>query len=97
MTKKKAAKNMITPLHDRVIVKPKLSETQTSSGIIIPDTAIEKPIKGTVMFCGKGRIGEPLTVKVNDNVLYSKRAGTEVEVNGEKLLIMKECDILAII
>ncbi len=87
----------ITPLHDRVIVKPAEAETKTAGGIIIPDTAKEKPQKGTVVAVGAGKKDEPMTVKVGDSVMYSKYGGTEINLDGEELLIMRESDILAIL
>jgi len=91
------SKTNITPLADRVIIKQEDAETTTSSGIIIPDTAQEKPQKGSVIAVGKGTKENPITVKIGDNVLYSKYAGTELNHDGQDLLIMKESDILAII
>ncbi|MTI31107.1 co-chaperone GroES [Xanthovirga aplysinae] len=87
----------IKPLADRVIVEPALAEEMTSTGIIIPDTAKEKPQKGKVVAVGTGKKDEPLTVKVGDQVLYGKYAGTEVTVEGKELLIMRESDIFAIV
>ena len=87
----------ITPLHDRVIVKPNAAEETTKGGIIIPDTAKEKPMRGTVVAAGPGKKDEPVTVKTGDTVLYGKYAGTEVSLEGEDLLIMRESDILAIV
>jgi len=87
----------ITPLHDRVIVKPAAAEEKTAGGIIIPDTAKEKPQRGTVMAAGPGKKDEPMTVKTGDNILYGKYAGTEVSLEGEDYLIMRESDILAVI
>jgi chaperonin GroES len=87
----------ITPLHDRVIVKAAEAETKTAGGIIIPDTAKEKPQRGTVVAVGAGKKDEPMTVKVGDTVMYSKYGGTEINVDGEELLIMRESDILAIL
>ncbi len=87
----------ITPLHDRVNVKPVEAETKTAGGIIIPDTAKEKPQKGTVVAVGAGKKDEPITVKVGDTVMYSKYGGTEINLDGEELLIMRESDILAIL
>ncbi|MAW21282.1 MAG: co-chaperone GroES [Flavobacteriales bacterium] len=87
----------ITPLADRVIIQQAEAETTTASGIIIPDTAQEKPQKGTVIAVGKGTKENPITVKVGDNILYGKYAGTELRYNGEDYMIMKESDILAII
>ncbi len=87
----------VTPLHDRVIVKAAAAETKTAGGIIIPDTAQEKPQKGTVIAAGPGKKDEPTTVKVGDVVLYGKYAGTEITIEGEEFLIMRESDILAIV
>jgi len=87
----------ITPLHDRVIVKAAAAEEKTASGIIIPDTAKEKPQRGVVVAAGTGKKDEPMTVKVGDTVLYGKYAGTEIAVEGQDLLIMRESDILAIV
>lgn len=87
----------IKPLSDRVIIEPAAAETQTASGIIIPDTAKEKPMRGTVVAVGNGKPEEPLTVKVGDTVLYGKYAGTELSVDGSEYLIMRESDIYAII
>jgi len=87
----------IKPLADRVIVQQAKAETKTASGIIIPDTAQEKPQKGNVVAVGKGTSENPITVKVGDSVLYGKYAGTELKYAEEDYLIMKESDILAII
>jgi chaperonin GroES len=87
----------VTPLHDRVIVKPAAAETKTAGGIIIPDTAKEKPQRGVVVAVGSGKKDEPMTVKNGDTVLYGKYAGTEITVDGQDVLIMRESDILAII
>ena len=87
----------IKPLSDRVIVEPAAAETQTASGIFIPDTAKEKPQKGIVLAVGSGKIDEPMTVKIGDTVLYGKYAGTELKLDGKDYLIMREEDILAII
>ena len=92
-----AKKVNVTPLHDRVIGKPAAAEEKTAGGIIIPDTAKEKPQKGTIVAAGAGKKDEPLTVKVGDTVLYGKYAGTEIQIEGEDLLIMRESDILAIV
>lgn len=86
-----------TPLHDRVIVRPAAVEEKTTGGIIIPDTAKEKPQRGTIVAAGPGKKDEPLTVRSGDTVLYGKYAGTEIRLNGEDLLIMRESDILAIV
>jgi chaperonin GroES len=91
------AKLNIKPLADRVIVTPSAAETTTASGIIIPDTAQEKPQKGNVVALGNGKKDEPMTVKVGDEVLYGKYSGTEFSYEGEDYLIMKESDILAIL
>lgn len=90
------------PLHDRIAVKPIQQEEKTSGGIIIPDTAKEKPIQGEVVAVGKGTKSEngtvhPLEIKVGDKVLYGKWAGTEVKVDGLDLVIMKESDVMDII
>ena len=87
----------ITPLADRVIIQQAEAETTTASGIIIPDTAQEKPQKGTVIAVGEGTKDNPITVKAGDNILYGKYAGTELKYNGSDYMIMKESDILAII
>ena len=87
----------IKPLADRVLVEPAAAETKTSSGIIIPDTAKEKPQKGTIVAVGKGTKDNPVTVSVGDSVLYGKYAGTELQHEGVDYLIMKESDILAIV
>jgi chaperonin GroES len=87
----------VTPLHDRVIVKPAAAEEKTTSGIIIPDTAKEKPQRGIIVAAGPGKKDEPVTVKVGDTVLYGKYAGTEITIEGQDLLIMRESDILAIV
>ncbi|NVO20414.1 MAG: co-chaperone GroES [Bacteroidetes bacterium] len=87
----------VKPLADRVLVEPAAAEQKTAGGIIIPDTAKEKPQKGFVVAVGNGKKDEPMTVKVGDQVLYGKYAGTEINVEGKDYLIMKETDILAII
>jgi chaperonin GroES len=87
----------LQPLEDRVLVKPADAEEKTTSGIIIPDTAKEKPQKGTVVAVGKGKKDEPMTVKDGDTVLYGKYSGTEITIDGDEYLIMRESDILAII
>ena len=86
----------LTPLADRVIVEVAAAEEKTASGIIIPDTAKEKPQKGKVVAVGTGKKDEPMTVKVGDNILYGKYAGTEITVEGKEYLIMRESDIFAI-
>jgi chaperonin GroES len=87
----------ITPLHDRVIIKPAAAEEKTAGGIIIPDTAKEKPQRGKVVAAGPGKKDEPVTVKKGDTVLYGKYSGTEIKIEGEDLLILRESDILAIV
>ncbi|MDI9573333.1 MAG: co-chaperone GroES [Bacteroidota bacterium] len=87
----------LKPLADRVLVEPAEAEQKTAGGIIIPDTAKEKPQKGTVIAVGNGKKDEPLTVKVGDVVLYGKYAGTEINIDGKDYLIMRESDILAIL
>ena len=87
----------IKPLADRVLIKPAAAEEKTVGGIIIPDSAKEKPLKGEVKAVGNGTKDEEMVVKVGDNVLYDKYAGTEIELEGEKYLIMRQSDILAII
>jgi chaperonin GroES len=87
----------IKPLADRVIVEVSPAEEKTASGIIIPDTAKEKPQKGKIIAIGTGKKDEPLTVKVGDTVLYGKYAGTEITVDGREFLIMRESDIFAVI
>ncbi len=92
----------LTPLHDRVIVKPTAAEEKTTGGIIIPDTAQEKPQRGEIVAVGEGKVGDdgskqPLAVKVGDNVLYGKYSGTEVQIDGADYLIMRESDIFAIV
>jgi chaperonin GroES len=91
------AKVSIKPLADRVLVEPAKAEEKTASGIIIPDTAKEKPQKGSIVAIGTGKKDEPLTVKVGDTVLYGKYAGTEITVDGKEYLIMRESDIFAVL
>ncbi len=87
----------VKPLADRVLVEAAAAETKTAGGIIIPDTAKEKPMRGKIIAVGNGKKDEPLTVKVGDTVLYGKYAGTELNIDGKDYLIMKESDIYAII
>ena len=92
----------IRPLHDRVIVKRLEEERVSAGGIVIPDTAAEKPVQGKVVAVGKGKILEggdvrPLDVKVGDKILFGKYSGTEVKVDGEELVVMSEEDVMAII
>jgi len=91
------AKVKIKPLADRVLVEPAPAEEKTAAGIIIPDTAKEKPQKGSVVAVGPGKKDEPMTVKVGDNVLYGKYSGTELTIDGSNYLIMRESDIVAIV
>ena len=92
-----AKKLSVTPLHDRVIAKPAPAEEKTAGGIIIPDTAKEKPQRGVVIAAGPGKKDEPMSVKAGDTVLYGKYAGTEILIDNDDLLIMRESDILAIV
>ncbi|HEX7030930.1 MAG TPA: co-chaperone GroES [Gammaproteobacteria bacterium] len=92
----------LRPLHDRVIIKRLEAETTSAGGIVIPDSATEKPIKGEVVAVGKGKILEngevrPLDLKVGDKVLFGKYSGTEVKVEGEELLVMREEDVMAVL
>jgi chaperonin GroES len=87
----------VKPLADRVLVEPSAAESTTASGIIIPDTAKEKPQRGTVIAVGEGKKDEPMTVKAGDTVLYGKYSGTELSVEGKDYLIMRESDIYAIV
>ena len=87
----------IKPLADRVVIEPAPAETRTASGIIIPDTAKEKPQEGTVVAVGPGKKKEPITLKIGDKVLYGKYAGTELKLNAKDYLIMRESDVLAVI
>jgi chaperonin GroES len=91
------SKLKIKPLADRVLVEPLEAETKTASGIIIPDTAKEKPQKGSIVAVGPGTKENPVTVKVGDSVLYGKYSGTELKLEGKDYLIMRESDILAIV
>ncbi|MGB3466641.1 MAG: co-chaperone GroES [Cyclobacteriaceae bacterium] len=85
------------PLADRVLVEPAAAEEKTASGIIIPDTAKEKPQRGVIIATGEGKKDEPMTVKTGDNVLYGKYSGTEITIDGTDYLIMKESDIYGIV
>lgn len=87
----------VTPLKDRVLIEPALAEEKTAGGIIIPDTAKEKPQKGIIVAAGSGKKDEPLTVKVGDTVLYGKYSGTEVIIEGKTYLIMREDDIYMVV
>jgi chaperonin GroES len=84
------------PLADRVLVEPAPAEQKTASGIIIPDTAKEKPLRGTVVAAGSGKTDEPMSVKVGDSILYGQYAGTEIKIDGQNFLIMRESDIYGI-
>jgi chaperonin GroES len=84
------------PLADRVLVEPAPAEQKTASGIIIPDTAKEKPLKGIVVAAGPGKIDEPMSVKTGDTVLYGQYSGTEIKLDGNTYLIMRESDIYGI-
>ncbi len=92
----------IRPLHDRVIVKREEEERKSPGGIVIPDTAAEKPIRGKIVAVGKGKILEngnvrPLDLKVGDKILFGKYGGTEIKVDGDELLVMREEDVMAVI
>lgn len=87
----------IKPLADRVLVEPAPAEEKTASGIIIPDTAKEKPQRGTIVAVGNGKKDEPMTVQVGDSVLYGKYSGTEISHDGKDYLIMRESDIFAVL
>ena len=87
----------IKPLADRVLVKPAPAETKTIGGIIIPDTAKEKPLKGEVVAAGHGTKDEEMVLKAGDKVLYGKYNGQEIEIEGEKFLIMRQSDVLAVL
>ena len=87
----------VQPLADRVLIEPAPAEEKTALGILIPDTAKEKPQRGTVLAAGPGKTDEPMTVKVGDTVLYGKYSGTELAVDGKDCLIMRESDIFAVI
>ena len=91
------SKLAIKPLADRVLILPAPAEEKTVGGIIIPDTAKEKPLKGEVMAVGHGTKDEEMVLKVGDTVLYGKYSGTEIEVDGEKYLMMRQSDVLAVI
>lgn len=87
----------VKPLGDRVLIEPAKAEEVTTAGIIIPDTAKEKPLKGLVVACGNGTKDEEMLVKPGDMVLYGKYAGTEIDVDGKKMLMMRQSDIMAIV
>ncbi len=88
---------MLKPLADRVLIEAASAETKTASGIIIPDTAKEKPLQGSIVAAGPGKTDEPMTVKVGDSVLFGQYSGTEIKLNGKDYLIMKESDIYGIL
>ena len=87
----------IKPLSDRVLIKPDKAEEKSAGGIIIPDSAKEKPLKGKVIAVGKGTKDEAMELKEGNEVLYGKYAGTEIEIEGEKLMIMRQSDVLAVL
>ena len=87
----------IQPLSDRVLIAPAPAEEKTIGGIIIPDTAKEKPLQGKVVAVGEGKKDEPMVLKASDTVLYGKYAGTEIEYEGEKYLVMRQSDVVAIL
>ena len=91
------SKVSLKPLADRVLVEPAAAEEKTASGIFIPDTAKEKPQRGSILAVGAGKKDEPMTVKERDQVLYGKYAGTEITVDGKDYLIMRESDIFAVL
>ena len=98
----KKAKQKIRPLHDRVIVEREEEERTSAGGIVIPDTATEKPIRGKVVATGNGKILDdgsvrPLDVKKGDKVLFGKYSGTEIKIDGDELLVMREDDLMAVI
>jgi chaperonin GroES len=102
LAKATAISTKLRPLGDRVVVKPSAREEMTKSGIVLPDTAKEKPQEGTIVAAGPGRIlddgkREAMDVKAGDKVLYAKYAGTEFKIDGDELLIVKQADILAIV
>ncbi len=88
---------MLKPLADRVLIEAAPAETKTASGIIIPDTAKEKPLQGKVIAVGPGKVDEPMTVKVGDSVLYGQYSGTEIKLEGKDYLIMRESDVYGIL
>ena len=87
----------IRPLFDRVVIQPVEAESKTASGLFIPDAAKERPIRGIVLAVGPGKKNEPTTVKVGDTVLYGKYSGTDIQIDGKEVLIMKESDIFAVV
>ena len=100
--KQKAQNTTVRPLDDRVLVKPQEPETKTASGIFLPETAKEKPVRGTVVAVGPGKLNDngdrsPVSVKVGDTVIYGKYSGTEVDINGNEHMIMRESELLGVI
>ena len=96
---KSAKKTTLRPMFDRVIIKPSTTQERTSSGIILPDSAREKPMQGKVIAAGPGRLNEddgvtPLSISVGDTVVYGKYSGTEIEINGDTLVILRESELL---
>ena len=89
--------SLMKPLADRVLIEPAPAEEKTASGIIIPDTAKEKPLRGTIVAAGNGKPDEPMTVKVGDSVIYGQYSGTEIKLEGKNYLIMREADIYGIV
>lgn len=87
----------VKPLADRVVIEPAAAEEKTASGLYIPDTAKEKPLKGTIVAVGSGKKDEPMEVAIGDTVLFGKFAGTDISVDGQDYLIMRESDIFAIV
>jgi len=101
-TLKEKQKMKFRPLHDRVLLRRIEQESKTAGGIIIPDTAKEKPMEGEIVAVGTGHVNDngdvrPLDVKAGDRVIFSKWAGTEVTINGEELMVMKESDIIGVV
>lgn len=89
--------SLLKPLADRVLIEPSPAEEKTASGIIIPDTAKEKPLKGKIVAVGNGKKDEPMTVKVGDTVIYGQYGGTEIKLEGKTYLIMREADVYGIV
>jgi len=89
--------SLMKPLADRVLIEPTPAEEKTLSGLIIPDTAKEKPLKGTAIAVGPGKVDEPMTVKVGDSVIFGQYSGTEIKLDGKNYLIMREADIYGIV
>ncbi len=87
---------MISPVHDRVLVRPNNPETTTKAGLIIPDVAQDKPQSGVVIRVGPGKPGKPMVVKENDQIMYQKNSGIPIKINGEDLLVLKEEEIIGV-